>query len=329
MPNGKPSDIIYDKAHACQIQNSRLIPCNYHKKRVNCPIYATQHKATRKNGRVAGLPSTHDIKELARLLYKRQHPAGGWYLLREQRDWLGENLFQILRDKHDGTTVNILEAGVAGYIHHYTYLSIVADVLQRLNNGLRISLTVVDRCAYPIMQIAAVDKLLASGFTPPREVRIDDASFSIDEHFTQVMNIETRAFERISMVLSVGDLNNSNSMMRLGSFDIITEHFLPPVLKFRSGEIAEIRDVYSKILAPGGRLLSASTIVSTHPFYSEYANIHRNCGFENIEEASELVWNPFSVESELIEKFLKRENPRGFDVPLENILSVYYLAESG
>ena len=168
MQNKEPGDTIYDKAHACHTQNSRLIPCDYHKHRVSCPIYATQHRATRKNGRVATLPSTSDIKELARLL----------------------------------------------------------------------------------------------------------------------------------------------------------EHFLPPLLKCRSAEIAEIRDVCSKILAPGGRLLSASTIVSGHPFYSEYAKIHRDCGLENIEEASELVWNPFSVETELIENFLKRENPRGFDVPLENILSV-------
>jgi len=322
MQNKEPGDTIYDKAHACHTQNSRLIPCDYHKHRVNCPIYATQHRAIRENGRVATLPSTSDIKELARLLYERQYPAGGWYLLREQRDWLGENLFQILKDKHDGATVNILEAGVAGYTHHYTYLSIIADVLQRLNNDLHISLTVVDRCAYPIMQIAAVDKLLASGSTPSGEIRIEGASFSIDKHFTRVMNIETRAFERIITVLSVGDLNDGDSMMQLGSFDIITEHFLPPLLKCRSAEIAEIRDVCSKILAPGGRLLSASTIVSGHPFYSEYAKIHQDCGLENIEEASELVWNPFSVETELIENFLKRENPRGFDVPLENILSV-------
>lgn len=329
MQSEEPSETIYDKIHVCQMQNSKLIPCNYHKQRVNCPIYATQHRATRKNGRVASLPSTHDIKELARLLSEHRQPAGGWYLLREQRDWLAKNLFQILKDQNDGITINILEAGVASYIHHYTYLSIIVDVLQKLNNGLHISLTVVDRCAYPIMQIAAVDKLLASGFTPPDEVRIDGASFSIDEHFTRVMNTKTRSFERISMVLSVEALNNSNSMMQLGRFDIITEHFLPPVLQSESGEIAEIRDVYSKLLTPGGHLLSASTIISEHPFYSEYAKIHRDCGLENIEAASELVWNPFSVGAELIEKFLKREPPREFDVPLENLLSVYCLAENG
>jgi len=323
----EPGDIMYDKARACLMQDSRLIPCDYHKERVCCPIYATQRRAV-KNHRVARLPSTDDIKGLARLLYTRREPAGGWYLLREQRDWLGENLFQILKDKQDGATVNILEAGVAGYTHHYTYLSIIADVLQRLNNDLRISLTVVDRCAYPIMQIQAVDKLLASGRILPGEVRIDGASFSIDEHFTRVMNIKTRAFERIRTALSVEDLNDSDSMMQLGRFDIITEHFLPPVLESRSGEIAEIRDAYSKILVPGGRLLCASAIVSEHPFYSEYAKIHRDCGLENIKEASELVWNPFSIETELIEKFVKRKNPRGFDAPLENILSVYCLTKS-
>ena len=200
--------------------------------------------------------------------------------------------------------------------------------MQRLNNDLCISLTVVDRCAYPIMQIAAVDKLLSSGFTPPREVSIADERFSIDENFTRVVKIENQAFERIHTVLFVGELNDSYTMKRLGGFDIITEHFLPQVYNFRSSEITEIRNVYSKILVPGGHLLSSSTIVSGHPFYSKYAKIHRDCGLENIEEASELVWNPFSVESELIEKFLKRENPQGFDVPLENILSVYRLAES-
>ncbi|MCP4689791.1 MAG: class I SAM-dependent methyltransferase [Desulfobacterales bacterium] len=310
----------------CRLRNGELTPCPYHATRVEAPIFGARRAAAIKENGMATLPRDDSMKALARMLRDGPEPAGGWWLLREQRDWLGKNLFEILGEKEDGETVHILEAGVASYIHHYTYLSIVADAMRRLNNGPRVALTVIDRCAFPIAQIIEIDRLLTSGLPVPAVVRVHNARFPVDARLAEVVNMEDRALGRIRATPLVGDVRDVASIKGAGSFDVITEHFLPAVLESRRAEIAEIRDVYARILAPGGRLLSATTMVREHPDYSEYEKIHRDRGLEKIEDASERVWNPFSVKAELIAHFLGGEKNREwgeFDAPLVNELSVH------
>ncbi len=119
------------------------------------------------------------------------------------------------------------------------------------------------------------------------------------------------------------DLQDTEAMSRLGSFDIITEHLLTPVLAFQSGEIGKIRENYAALLKAGGQLIAASTIVSEHPFYSEFSRIHQKNGMKELRDRGERVWNPFDSRMPLIESLLEKVTPPHLEVTLSNQLSVY------
>ncbi len=303
--------------------NGRVDPCRYHADRVTCPLHATREPA-RAQGDGRGLLSpSKDLVDLATLLHQSRDPAGGWYLLADQRNWLEKNLVMALATKTHGAMIRVLEAGTASLVHHYSYRAILAEVIRKLENELCIELTVVDRCVYPIVQIESLENRIGNGVDVPTEIDAGGNRIRIDRTFSEVVDNADRSADRIRTEVLVMDLQDTEAMSRLGSFDIITEHLLTPVLAFQSGEIGKIRENYAALLKAGGQLIAASTIVSEHPFYSEFSRIHEKNGMKELRERGERVWNPFDSKMHLVENFLQKGVPQYLDVSLINQLSIY------
>ena len=307
----------------CRIKKGRLYPCPYHADRVSCALYATRQPAiAHGNGRGRLLPSS-DLSDLAALLRQSRDPAGGWYLLADQREWLEKNLILALGSQTRGTSVRVLEAGTASFVHHYSYRAILAEVVRKLENDLRIELTVLDRCAYPIFQIASIENWIGRRREVPTEIDAGGNQIPVDSTLAEIMDSALRSADQISTEVLVMDLEDTESMTRLGSFDVITEHFLTPVLKVQSRKIGKIRENYAALLKTGGQLVAASTIVREHPFYSEFSRIHEENGMKELRDRGERVWNPFDSRVPLVESLLEKVTPRHLEVTLCNQLSVY------
>ena len=302
---------------------ARLYPCPYHADRVSCALYATRQPATAHGDDRGRLLPSRELIDLAALLQQSRDPAGGWYLLADQREWLEKNLVLALGSKARGAIVRVLEAGTASFVHHYSYRAILAEVIRKLEKDLRIELTVLDRCAYPILQIASIENRIGRGQEVPTEIDAGGNKIPVDSTLGEIMDSALRSADQISTEVLVMDLEDTESMTRLGLFDVITEHFLTPVLTVQSIEIGKIRENYAALLKAGGQLIAASTIVSEHPFYSEFSRIHEKNGMKELRDRGERVWNPFDSRVPLIESLLEKVTPPHLEVTLSNQLSVY------
>jgi hypothetical protein len=309
----------------CVLEGDLIRPCEYHDNRAHSsPFGIMEDVLDIREGQHTGfLVPSRDLKQMADLFHMGADPAGSWYLVKEQRDWLAERLFEILSSRRGHDTVRILEAGVASYIHHYTYVAILQSVLSRLPDPPRLALVVVDKCLYPILQIQAMERELAAGMRRPRTLRVAGQPIAIERRFFEVMGPALRDFGRISTELWVKNLELLEDVSRLGRFDVITEHFLTAVLDQQLEQITRIRHVYSRILEPGGHLLCATGITERSPSYRGYVDLHPDLGLHSVDPKTSAVWDPYGLaREELLQFSLGKRAPR-IPCALDNALTVY------
>jgi SAM-dependent methyltransferase len=314
----------------CVLEGSILRPCGYHANRAHSSTFGITKQVLEVEsgelGYTGSLVPHRELENLAGLLQKGDaDPAGGWYLVKEQREWLEARLFDILEPRQgSGETIRILEAGVASFVHHYTYLAILKSVLDRLEDPPRLAVTVVDKCVFPILQIAAVERALAAGIRRPRRLDIGGQQLFIEGEFLDVMNPSRRDFGRISLDLWVRNLGEMEAVAQLGKFDVITEHFLTAVLDQQIEQITSIRQTYARILKPGGYLLCATGIVKKSPNYEEYVQLHPRLGFRSIDAKTLFVWDPYGFAREELVDFSLGRRSEKLAFSLDNTLTAYW-----
>ena len=121
----------------CQVASDngvrRIIPCGYHRDRAENVIMRLD--PLRNPGgdlqQERTIEPTACFIELAKRLDRHgAPPAGGWYLVAEQRNWLIKQLSDAI-SVSTAPEVRILEAGIASHNHHYSYLDLVSQALQQ------------------------------------------------------------------------------------------------------------------------------------------------------------------------------------------------------
>ena len=318
-------DLTYQLTQ-CTFDRESIVPCGYHANRVNSTTFAIEGDVLKITGRHTAILTSHnDVVSLAKLFEGRKDPAGGWYLVKEQREWLRKCLVDIFSGskRPQPQTLRILEAGVASFVHHYTYLRIIFDALQESRSNVRIALTVVDQCAFPLLQITALENELSKGLRSPKMINVGKSKISIERNFLAVVNPKTRNFGNIGTELWVKDLADEESVAQLGCYDIITEHFLTSVLdkRIRERETVQIRKTYSRIMKQGGYLLTANGIIKGSNMYSEFIKLHQENGLKLIDNATRAVWDPYGLDRTSIVSFLYGE--KELPISLDNTLSMF------
>jgi len=305
---GEPIQVSLNRRlKQCRHDERGLVLCGYHHDRLACTAFKIDQSVTG-GARTAILRPTRDVRELARLFQTGSSPAGSWYLVREQREWLESRLEEILTEHRSTGTIRILEAGAASFVHHYGFLSILETVLRRLPAAPRVDLTLVDKCLAPVLQVDAVEALLAEGLRRPRRwtpfkarsVTRLGMTLNIDRRFAEMMNTRRRSFARISCDLRTLDLRHVGSIRALGQFHLITEHFLTSVLDRFMPDIRAVRQTYAAVLVPGGHLLCASGLTSRARSYQQYQQLHEELGLHSVAEHTRACWDPYGLETQAI-----------------------------
>jgi hypothetical protein len=268
-----------------------LKPEEYHKNRALNSIFAIEGDIIERiNEQTGQMRINEESRQLAKKFRKKSKPpAGGWYLVKEQREWLKTQLYDLLAKKPNTSTVSIMEAGVASYIHHFTYVSLLKEVLVQLKKELgwsiHIQLNVLEKYSYPLYQIRAITNVCKLDKDDPLYPYPDDPFLDFLEE-SEVLD-----FEPITVRLIQYDLQKAQKGPF--QFDIITEHFLTSVIKDFEG-IRLVREGYANILLKaGGSLLCASGVVKSQPLdYENYMNLHKK-SFQLI--GSETVWDPYGM----------------------------------
>lgn len=300
--------------------SNQLVLTGYHGDKVRSVVFGiTEDVLLEENGQIFLRPCS-DLKTLAKLFHSGNDPAGGWYLVREQREWLRQMLVMILGQKKANQTVRILEAGVASYVHHYTYLSVIADTLRDLKKDIRISLATVDVCAFPILQVAALEKELEQGLAQPKKVEILGIEFALAQDFIDFVNSHPRSFGSISTELWIKNMSNLSEMVELGCYDIITEHFLTSCIPENNSEIEDLRCVYGEIIRKGGYLLCAAGLRRDSEEYDRYVDLHSRNKLVLVD--NEVSWDPYGHTREDIVQF-GSEQPHKIPTRRGNTLSLF------
>ncbi len=141
---------------------------DYHSDRANVGVYQTSKDLLKLSN---GVLRVNDIKQWEylrrRMLAKKDDPnftefrlAGGWYLIYEQQKFLYEAFLNIFNEFSNEQTVDICEAGVASFVHHFTYVAIILKALKASRKNLKVNLTVIDKFPYPLRQIEMVHKFI-------------------------------------------------------------------------------------------------------------------------------------------------------------------------
>jgi len=297
----------------CRLEDDSLTPCGYHRDRAHSrPLRLDSPMIEDDNDRTEGrLPSNEDTKELARCLcdpaWAAWPPAGGWYLVKEQREWLHEKVLSYLR--HSGrTSLRVLEAGSASHVHHVTYLSILQEVLDAADVDVTLEVLTVDQCLLPVLAI----ETLRSG---ARETPLSVQGYDVELHpklFELIDRTGVLEDPRITGRTLNHDLTDTSWLPEQGEFDLVTEHFISAVLgNFEL--LGDFRTTYARLLRPGGWLLCACGLTKrTHgDEYKRFIELNERNGLELRE--IEGVWDPFGMRRDEIEVLLE-------DQPLQTYL---------
>jgi hypothetical protein len=312
-------ELNLNKKVDCVLDNGRIIPCAYHKDRANNALFAIREIATKKQESYdSGIiyPSTEFIKLAKKFQQGQRAPAGGWYLVKEQRDWLRNSIFEIVRTKKGRKTIRVLEAGSAGYIHHFTYLSIINEVLAILGDDFNLEVTVVDKCLFPLLTIEIIINNMAK-LRDNTKLDVAGYSFEVDGDLITFL-LDHRLIGSPQLKLNVVNCNlaDEQNIKALGKFDVVTEHFLTAVIE-NFDTIERVRNGYSSLIEDGGYLLCAGGITrgTNKDAYFRFLRMHEANKFQLIEE--ELVWDPYGIVREDLLSLLNNESVR---VPFDNTM---------
>lgn len=273
---------------------------------------------------------TEDLRAVARLIQREdRHPAGGWYLVKEQRNWLHDQLIRafdalaVPAGAPGSTgTVKVLEAGVASYVHHYTYLEILARALSESTGRFDVELVVSDVCRYPLLQVESLNRCFEELANLPLwrrklQAGLRLASPVIDFSYNQEGRLVTEQRVRVDPGLlrfvqgfwplakrirtTQWHLDLANPAQihgRQSSFDVITEHYLTSMSGKNMNVINKIRANYRTLLKKGGVLLCAAGLTEQKSAedHRDFLRAHTQNGFELVSQ--DLIWDIYDLSLE-------------------------------
>ncbi|MGV6831156.1 MAG: hypothetical protein ACWA5P_06305 [bacterium] len=306
----------------CKFCNGKIEPCNYHKKKVNSTIL----KLNNKSGKIIPNSShqiheiTEDIKELSRLMANDNDPAGGWYLVEEQRNWLFNRFCKILPEiELNNSRCRILVAGIASYVHFYTFLNIIINAANNTKFNLdNIDIDVIDKCIYPLHQIAYIENRIRHRLFLKPYLRIFDQKVKIPRKNLAYLKKLRSSLRRLNVRIFLRDLRQLEDIKDLNTYSIITEHYLTTFLYKEKGLMEMTRQAYHKLLDSSGSLLVCSGIPNNQ-FFKEFVELHENLNLELNSESIEHVWDPYGMDRHVISS-IHKNNISELVAPLENCM---------
>ncbi len=324
--------LLNDQGLGCQVEingdSRRIIPCGYHRDRAENVIMKLDSASRANTGNQ--LERIIDPKpcfvELARRLDKQgAPPAGGWYLVAEQREWLVAQLKNAISETNS-REIRILEAGIASHNHHYSFLDLVAQALEGATRKPKIHVTIVDRCEYPIAISKTIhDELITEPNVRSSLPRMEDSSTELFLSFV-ISRRNAGQYTSIEQSFVVGDLRDPKSIgLEANSFDIITEHFISSVIA-NLDLLESFRRAYADLLRPGGLLLTAygATLPLKEVEFQEVQDMHKRLRF--VPGKFEYVWDPYGLQEDHLDPLLE-EDPVSVTVISDNSVQPFRLAE--
>jgi hypothetical protein len=307
-------------------------PCDYHLGRSKTKLFEINEENAiifRNNHSAFLNHNSKDIKKIARMLIKDEEPAGGWCLVKEQREWLKERVSEKIDEvKRDGRKeFNVLEAGVASYIHHYLYQKLITECLREKGclgneNLIKTIIHIIDICKYPIEQIKKIEIALSDGLAEQKWLTIVDGvePILLSYDFLDIIDSKSRYFSEISLNPLDFDLSDPAVKTKINKVDIITDHYLFSFID--NAKITDVIDNYSFLLKENGYLLQIYGVIEGTPRYDEYVNLFTSRGFEKIgTKTKAFIWDLYDIDKEQIKRITNYSD----DIPitLENTLFAF------
>jgi hypothetical protein len=305
----------------CRLEARRIVPCTYHLDRLRCIPQKLGADAVKADPSANGdVRLGFGIRPYVDSLAAGLPPAGGWYLVHEQRDWLERQLASFLLE-HGDRPVRVVEAGVASAVHHYTFVATVAEGCRSAGYEQPIELVVVDHCVLPIEAIKAVEQELVAARSPAASLDVGGVQMPVREELRALIDDLRPFLARVSTRTEVLDLLDDEWTDALRSVDIVTEHFLTSFLDEKDPyEIELVHHRYATALKPGGLLLSAVGVSRDSAFYDDFVARHHRHGLRHVAEAALQVWDPYDLPRSTL---FDHADPSHVSVPLGNTLAVF------
>ena len=292
---------------ACVVVDDKVVPCGYHNNRKAATIYGVHDEggcAVAKIGdekHSSALVRSPHINHLLKELAYDGNIAGGWWLIKEQREWLRMHLQSVLEQKRDDC--RILVAGVAGYAHFYSYLQIVFDAATATGFDIsKLHIDVIDSCVFPLLTIDEIEKSVRGeqkwSFISPLQRKYNVMGQEV------ALPSQNRAFIKAMIpnirkchirTISGSIMNMAEKFTELHkAYDIITEHFLLSMIESVEKLIDESRANYRKVMKNGAHLLMACGFSSVD-FVNRLVTIHKEHKMETSYDDIVKVWDPFGI----------------------------------
>lgn len=298
MPQNIMSDLV-DKFGICYFKNGQIEACKYHKDRYDSSIFALSDTlANRDNSDEHQViyNRTPDLLELSNLFCSSKPPAGGWYLVKEQREWLTSKIITKLKIlKTTNNCCNILVSGTASYVHFFTFLKIVTNAAKEADFDLsNITVDIIDKCTFPLQQIVAIHHMLKTRFKIKKSVDVMNFSIKLSKKHIKFFKENKRDFKKITIRLFTGELEKNECTFV--KYDLITEHFLTSMFYKNLQIVKSIRKKYKERIKKGGSILVA-TGVSSKSFLNDFIEIHESFNLL-LKDEIEFVWDPYGIDEE-------------------------------
>ncbi|RUO77795.1 hypothetical protein [Idiomarina seosinensis] len=315
---------LNDSAHICRQQGDKISPCGYHHSRVHCQFAGITEDLleTSQDSFHGFLKQGAATTELAKWFSATYLPAGSWYLVKEQRLWLKQRLIEQFRAHQSAQPLQVMIAGVAGYVHALGQLLIYLEALEQSQAEINIAITFVDRCDFPLKQIAGFLEAIKSKSFFRYKFQIGEDKYACAKGLDKAIRDKRQALARISVDYRLGDL--SDPMLFAGEqFDLITEHFMTSLLYKNFDVIQPIRANYAHWLKHQGRLLSADGLRADSDAYQTFVELNRDAGLVVNQQARLPVWDPYGLQQEVFQNILEGNTQRRVAVELDNTLSEF------
>jgi SAM-dependent methyltransferase len=254
----------------CQMISGKLVPCEYHRDRLDLSYYEQQGDAGERDidENLIEIMPTKEHLNLFELMDSEKMPAGHWGLMRSHRVWLTSKLTAAFQERINvGEKVEaILQLGTAGPVHYFGTAKIVAEALFAAGlspDGHHVGFVTRDRCLTPVASVNCLLKKIGSHGTtsaPDKWASIDIEGIreTLDPSFYQIGADKMPLANMLEHNIDLGDVCDGNFANSLRQFDVVIAHFTFSM--WANAPMEDCEQGYKNIvdlLKPGGRLLVA------------------------------------------------------------------------
>lgn len=274
------------KMYFFNADNGEKTITDYHKQRVSEKIFSFNGK-TERNAKTVKVLLDNNTLNLIQAIQREKFIIGGWYLHKEHREWLKKQIIDYIKETSK-KEINILEAGVASYKHHFTYMAILNEVIDYFTGEIDINVTVADKFHFPLYQIE-----ICNDNPIQTEIDYNGFKFKID---TEVIAFAEQS-QRIRTNLWQKDLSEPVTIKT--KFDIITEHLL--FLFLNENEQNSFISNINKMLVDNGKLLCFKDVSISEINQQKYAPLKLNI------DKSLPTWDIYKLCDNLISCLIKNK----------------------